>query len=98
MGCYNDVANTGFPLTGATLASSQSTAAQCLNLCASPGIGGPFTYAGVEGTQCFCSNGFASNAPQSPGACGGNVKRAGGPITIFQVSSSANLCQSTNNY
>lgn len=87
VGCYTDAANVGFPLVGAIKASDMSTASQCLNTCASPSIGGPYVYAGVEGMECFCSNSFDSAAPQSPGACTSNLrKRAGGSITLYQVS------------
>jgi hypothetical protein len=87
VGCYTDAENVGFPLIGAIKASDTSTASQCLNTCASPSIGGPYVYAGVEGTECFCSNSFDSAAPQSPGACTSNLmKRAGGSITLYQVS------------
>jgi hypothetical protein len=93
VGCYIDVANVGFPLIGAIKVAGMSTAPQCLNTCADPAIGGPYVYAGVEGTECFCSNNFASDAPQSPGACtsglkkrDGLEKRAGGSIIIYKVS------------
>jgi hypothetical protein len=87
VGCYTDTANVGFPLIGAMRAADTTSASQCLNECASPSTGGPYVYAGVEGTECFCSNSYDSAAPQSPGACSGNLKkRAGGTITLFQVS------------
>ncbi|KAE8451113.1 hypothetical protein EG329_004785 [Mollisiaceae sp. DMI_Dod_QoI] len=91
-GCYIDVANTGYPLIGAARVAVQSTTQQCLDTCAQSTLGGPYAFAGVEGTQCFCSNNFLATAPQSPGSCGTSSKKrdtgkrqVGTSITIYVV-------------
>jgi hypothetical protein len=67
-GCYIDPADIGYPLVAPFQAADITTVQQCADECADPANGGPYTYAGIEGVQCFCSNATAT-APQTPDDC-----------------------------
>jgi hypothetical protein len=97
-GCYVDSSGDGYPLVG-PISFASTTVAQCIDDCA-PTINGAYAYAGLEGTMCYCSNEFDTNAVNDTSACtqacpgdsahicGGGIdsgKRSGGGIVIYLV-------------